>query len=98
MKTRNLGDFVVILNNADDVATAVKDIAPGKYILCHNDHDCIIDVKQKVKAGFKIALRKISKGLPIHKFGQPIGIAKINVEQGTVVHIHNLKSRLKPND
>tara|TARA_B110000305_G_scaffold230819_1_gene283498 strand:- start:451 stop:771 length:321 start_codon:yes stop_codon:yes gene_type:complete len=42
--------------------------------------------------GFKIAIRSISVGEKIIKFGSPIGSATMGIAAGEVVHLHNLKS------
>ena len=42
--------------------------------------------------GFKIAIRAISKGEKILKFGVSIGSATVDIGAGEVVHLHNLKS------
>lgn len=45
-------------------------------------------------SGHKIALRDISKGEDIIKYGFPIGIATENINSGTRVHTENMKTKL----
>lgn len=45
-------------------------------------------------SGHKRALRHISKGERVIKYGYPIGIALTDIEEGEHVHTHNLKTAL----
>jgi len=47
-------------------------------------------VPRKVNLGHKVALRDISKGEAIHKYGQVIGFASKAIVAGEHVHVHNV--------
>lgn len=47
-----------------------------------------------IPAGHKFALKDISKGEPVIKYGEIIGRATKNIAEGEWVHVHNLKSHL----
>ena len=47
-----------------------------------------------LKSGHKIALKDISKGEDIIKYGFPIGVATDNIELGAKVHTENMKTKL----
>ena len=47
-----------------------------------------------IPAGHKIALRDISRGEKIIKYGEVIGVAKEDIKKGEWVHVHNVKSNL----
>lgn len=84
----NLENYIIRLNQLDNVVTVIKDIAPENYSF----NGCVIEIKQGVERGFKIAVGSISKGEKLYKYGQPIGVASADIRPGELVHIHNLKS------
>ena len=95
MSFSKLGEFAVIIGDKDNVATALKNVSPGKYKIKDNSKNNIIAVKEDIKRGFKISLNKIKKGEKIIKYNLPIGFAKKDIEEGMEVHIHNLSSLVK---
>lgn len=51
-----------------------------------------IVVHSNVPYGHKIALRDISKGEKIMKYGECIGAASVDIKKGAYVHVHNLEA------
>ena len=51
----------------------------------------------KIPAGHKFALKDISKGETVIKYGQVIGRATCDIKKGDWVHTHNVKSHLDEN-
>jgi altronate dehydratase len=47
-------------------------------------------VGQTVQPGHKIALKSITQGQPIVRYGQVIGLATENIPQGNTIHVHNM--------
>lgn len=60
------------------------------YILIHPDDN----VKVNLENGHKYALKNITKGEGVIKYGFPIGVATQDISQGEHVHSHNLKTAL----
>ena len=56
-----------------------------------------LDGNETIPAGHKYALRDIAKGEYIIKYGEIIGRATQDIEQGEWVHTHNVKSHLDEN-
>ncbi len=54
----------------------------------------LLEPQENIMAGHKIALRDISKGEKIIKYGYPIGFATQDIKKGEHVHTHNLKTLL----
>ncbi|MDG5487802.1 altronate dehydratase family protein [Sphingomonas sp. BGYR3] len=71
----------------DDVGTALHDLAPGDVI------DTLL-VRQPVARGHKVAVRPVSAGSPVLKYGFPIGTAISDIAAGDHVHTHNLSTAL----
>lgn len=77
-------DGVLILSADDDVAVATKTlpaghpIAPGVVALT------------EIPAGHKVALRAMVRGAAVHKYGQRIGDARVDIAAGAHVHVDEL--------
>ncbi|MHB9092657.1 MAG: UxaA family hydrolase, partial [Chloroflexota bacterium] len=46
---------------------------------------------EAIPFGFKVALVDILRGEPIFKYGEIIGRASCPIQQGALVHVHNLE-------
>ena len=79
------------LDPEDDVATALRPLEPGERVELDGE---VIEVREPIAFGHKIALRDLASGQPIRKFGWPIGALKSAVAAGEHVHTHNLATLL----
>lgn len=77
--------LVILLNPVDDVAVARCRIAKGEPTGLSG-----IVARQLIPRGHKIALRPMSPGTELRKFGQVIGVAIREIAAGDHVHLHNL--------
>ena len=50
-----------------------------------------IEVLEEIPFGFKIAIRDIKSGEKVYKYGEPIGIASLDIRKGEMVHVHNME-------
>ena len=91
-RCRNLADYVIILSDKDNVATALLDLQAGDYMFGSGDNQTTITILEDIKAGFKLALSGIGKGESIYKYGYVIGLVTADIEKGRWVHVHNLIS------
>jgi altronate hydrolase len=80
---------VVHLRPEDNIAVAVRNLAPGTEFQCDGR---ILTLTQRIGLGHKIALRPIRKGEAVYKYGQIIGFANTDIPAGTHVHVHNLSA------
>jgi altronate hydrolase len=78
---------LLVLTPGDDVAVARGDIAAGQQLSA--DGIALI-ARQQIPSGHKIALRPVSAGQKVLKYGQTIGLATQGIEPGDYVHVHNL--------
>ena len=76
--------LTIRLNPDDDVVIALADLPAGSELPGG------IQSKEAVKRGHKIAVREISAGEPILRYGQTIGVATEPIAAGAHVHSHNL--------
>jgi altronate dehydratase large subunit len=79
----------LLMHRGDDVALAAQDLAAGHVI--EIDGRSIV-LRQPIPSGHKFALRPISRGERVRKYGQPIGRAVADIAPGEHVHTHNLAS------
>lgn len=82
--------YIQIQEN-DNVIIALSPIKKGEEILINN---ISFSTLEEINQGHKIAIKDISKDENIIKYGYPIGRAKENIKQGSLVHTHNTKTNL----
>ena len=84
--------MAIQIRESDHVATAVTEILPGDTVVVHgvrNGH--IVEARERIPTGHKIALRPIATDEEILKYGEPIGIATAAIGEGCWVHVHNCR-------
>ena len=92
MQPRSLTDYVVILNDKDNVTTALVDLPAGDYVLNRGQKRSVIIVREDIKPGFKLAIADIRQGGSVYKYGYVIGVANTDINMGQCVHVHNMAS------
>lgn len=83
----------VVINQTDNVATAVANLAAGStvsFFLGENAET--LTLGEAIPLGHKFALRDIKKDEQIIKYGESIGSALKPIPQGSHVHVHNIQS------
>ncbi len=86
MSDRKLTD-AVLLHAEDGVCVAARNLSQGTKITAGNR---TVELAASISLGHKIALRSITQGDPIVKYGQTIGFATEPISAGQWVHSHNL--------
>ena len=76
---------VIQLSESDNIAVSPVNIPENASIESHN-----IKTITKIPQGHKISIKEIKKGEKIIKYGQIIGEATENIQEGEHVHSHNL--------
>jgi altronate hydrolase len=82
-----LEEVAIRLNLNDTVAIAKKTLMPGLTLVLGDAEK--VKVSQLVNSGHKVALKAVTKGEPIRRYGQIIGFATQDIAQGDHVHTHN---------
>jgi altronate hydrolase len=75
----------------DDVAVALRELDRGETLRVGGS---MIEARQAIPFGHKLALRDMAAGEKVRKFGWPIGILTAPVRAGDHVHSHNLSTLL----
>lgn len=82
----------IILSIKDNVGNALKDLKSGIVLNINiEDKQYSIVLREDVPYGFKFAVCKITRGAPVIKYGETIGRAIMEIEAGSVVHVHNME-------
>jgi len=82
----------LMIKPKDNVATALEDIPTDAMvtITCLGNETAVKVLKQ-IEFGHKFAVTFIRKGENIKKYGEVIGKASQDIEQGAHVHTHNIE-------
>lgn len=76
----------------DNVVTLLADATAGERIQVLGASPCVMELREPIVLGHKAALREISAGESVIKFGVPIGVATRAIYPGEWVHLHNCAS------
>ena len=88
------GVDAVLLDEADQVATALHPIEPGMTVLIAAPKQPFqIIATEPIPIFHKIAVKPLSAGSDVLKYGGTIGVLVTDVDEGAHVHTHNLHSR-----
>jgi hypothetical protein len=79
----------LVISERDNVATALVPLEAGRDLELGGIRLRTIEA---IASGHKLALRKISTGEPVVKYGSPIGVAIMDIPAGAHVHTHNVAS------
>ena len=83
----------IILNDKDNVATALTKLAAGDVIQMEmNDHTLSVTLLDTIPFGHKFSLTQIKSNSPVTKYGEKIGEATADIQPGQHVHVHNVVS------
>ncbi|MFP4453299.1 MAG: UxaA family hydrolase [Desulfobacterales bacterium] len=83
---------LVIMSEGDNIGIIKNQVKEGGQItIAEGDGENVVKVRQDIAFGFKIAVKDISRGGKIYKYGEPIGIASMDISKGDMVHIHNME-------
>ncbi len=78
----------IVLDKQDNVATVVRALAKGEIVETDGGP---VTVRQPIPYGHKFALREISAGDYVVKYGAQIGRATALICGGDHVHVHNVE-------
>ncbi len=80
------------MTDKDNVATALRTMRKGEKITVKNEKTSEVTLLNDIPFGHKFASIPIRKGEFIIKYGENIGRATANIQQGAHVHVHNVES------
>lgn len=82
----------MIVEPQDNVVVAIEPITKGDTVTytCQGETKTLTAVED-ITIYHKLAARDITKGEPIVKYGEHIGLAAVDIKAGEHVHCHNLE-------
>jgi len=89
-----LTEVAVHLHPLDDVAIAKRALPAGATVALDLEGwgNTQLVLRDTVPSGHKIALRDLSQGRPLRRYGHVIGFASMDIALGDHVHTHNLNA------
>ncbi len=83
----------ILLNQRDNVATALRALPAGTVAQIGGAGTQALQVVEPVPLLHKVALVDLGAGALVIKYGEVIGVLVRDAAAGSVVHVHNLRSR-----
>ena len=83
----------IAISEKDNVATTLRDLRGGEEVkvgIAHRTES--VKVREDIAFGHKLAVRDISQGEEILKYGEVIGRATAAIPAGAYAHVHNIES------
>jgi len=87
------GSGVLLLAPGDNIAIATSELPAGTQREVAGQ---TVEIKSAVDLGHKFAVRPITAGERVVKYGAPIGRATRDIAPGEYVHTHNMTSDYLP--
>ncbi len=84
-------DNILIIHPRDNVAVALRTLSVGELAVAKGIEG--FRTSEEIPASHKIALRDISNGEEIIKYGEIVAVSTRNIKKGEWVHTHNLESK-----
>lgn len=84
-------DNILVIHPQDTVAVALRTLAAGEQATAKGIRGFL--ALEEIPASHKIALRDISAGEEIIKYGQTVAVSTRDIKKGEWVHTHNLEGK-----
>lgn len=83
----------VHIHVADTCVTVMALVPAGEEVryLCGDGATAAITARQDIPLYHKVAITKMPEGAYVIKYGEQIGVAKLEIQAGDHVHIHNVR-------
>jgi 3D (Asp-Asp-Asp) domain-containing protein len=80
---------LIRLAEQDNVAVATRNLERGAVVTVEGEE---LTTREAIPFAHKVAIRAIEQDRQVFKYGVPIGRAKVAIEPGQHVHVHNIRS------
>lgn len=91
-KSVEQGADALVMDPADHVATALKDLKTGHSMTYRTDKEKKqLQLQQDIPFGHKVAIKSVQAGDCVKKYGEVIGRATKDIQVGEHVHVHNIE-------
>ena len=82
-------------DKVDDVAVVIQDVTTGdnvKAVSLEGEEVAVVRAIEDIPLGHKIAIRQMSQGQEVIKYGRAIGQTRMDIAVGAHVHTQNVRS------
>lgn len=86
-----MNDNILIIHPRDNVAVALRTLGVGELAVAKEIEG--FRALEEIPASHKIAIRDISQGEEIIKYGEIVAVSTRDIKKGEWVHTHNLESK-----
>ncbi len=81
----------IVIDPMDSIAIALADLAEGQKCVVRVGNTLReVRLRDKIPFGHRFALYAIPRGTPVRNGGEVIGESTEDIEQGSLVQLHNL--------
>jgi altronate dehydratase small subunit len=81
----------LVLDARDNVGVVLADLSRGEScIIRGRGAEYALPVLEDIAFGHKVALGPLKQGEAIRKYGEEIGVARVDIAPGGWIHTHNL--------
>ena len=80
----------IAIHERDNVGVLLADVRKKEDVPIGGQQTLVVEARDDIRFGHKIALVDIPQGGIIQKYGHPIGIATQKISAGEHVHVHNV--------
>ena len=83
------------LDDNDNVATVTSEVSKGEQVEIISTEGSVLMMLEAlgdVSFGHKIALKPLTRGIEVIKYGEVIGVASEGIKVGEWLHTHNVES------
>jgi altronate dehydratase len=84
-------DNILVIHPRDNVAVALRTLAAGEQATAKGIEGFF--ALEEIPASHKVALKDISVGEEIIKYGETVAVSTRDIKKGEWVHTHNLESQ-----
>jgi len=83
----------LVMDSKDNVATAIAELEAGEAVSVPVGSERLeVKIREAIRFGHKFAIKPISKGADVVKYGESIGRSTSAIDVGQHVHTHNVES------
>ena len=86
-----MSDNILMIHPRDNVAVALRMLDVGELAVAKGIEG--LRAVEEIPTSHKIALKDISKGEEIIKYGEIVAVSTRDIKRGEWVHTHNLESK-----
>ncbi len=93
---KNMPHFLVHSPKDNVGVIVVEELKAGtkmQGVITEDDSNTAVTANHDIPIGHKVALKDLKKGDTVIKYGEDVGVVKVDAKRGDHVHVHNMKTK-----